>query len=329
MVSRTPTVSVVVPNYNHARFLRERLDSIYDQRFRDFEVILLDDRSSDGSVDILRDYARRANTRLAVSSRNSGSPFAQWNRGVGLACGEYVWIAESDDYAEPGFLDACIDRLAAGPTLGLAYTDSWMVDEDGDRLERRSTFLAEKLNEAPEQEDHIRCGRDEVITRMIRWNTIPNASAAVFKRRLFLDVGGADAAMRLAGDWLMWIKILERCDIAYIAEPLNYNRTHAKSMRSRFGSDLTGLGEKIAVLRYALEHFPLDNQVASQALNTIAGPRRIERIRRSALRSLTMKELLSQVSDDELFAPASLKFAAGNVGRRIWKRICSATGGRH
>ena len=99
---RQPRVSVIVPSYNHARFLRQRIESILGQSFRDFELILLDDCSTDDSVSILREYESHARlSALVVNAQNSGSPMAQWKRGLDLAAGELIWIAESDDWAEP------------------------------------------------------------------------------------------------------------------------------------------------------------------------------------------------------------------------------------
>ncbi|HVB58282.1 MAG TPA: glycosyltransferase family 2 protein, partial [Candidatus Acidoferrales bacterium] len=94
-----PTVSVIVPNYNHARFLRKRIDSVLQQTFQDFELILLDDCSTDDSRSILSSYAGDPRIRIEFNDANSGSTFKQWNKGVRLARGKYVWIAESDDYA--------------------------------------------------------------------------------------------------------------------------------------------------------------------------------------------------------------------------------------
>ena len=95
-----PKVSIVVPNYNHARFLPRRIDSILGQSFQDFELILLDDCSADDSRSILSKYADDPRVRIEFNEVNSGSSFKQWNKGVRLAHGEYVWIAESDDYAD-------------------------------------------------------------------------------------------------------------------------------------------------------------------------------------------------------------------------------------
>src|SRR6266851_10178053 len=106
-----PTVSIIVPNYNHARYLRRRIDSILSQTYQDFELILLDDSSTDNSREILDSYRDNPKVRIEFNAKNSGSPFKQWNKGVGLAHGKYVWIAESDDYADEHLLEKLASRL--------------------------------------------------------------------------------------------------------------------------------------------------------------------------------------------------------------------------
>src|ERR1017187_255387 len=125
-----PKVSIVVPNYNHARFLPHRLDSVLRQTFQDFELILLDDCSTDESRSILSQYGSDPRVRIEFNEVNSGSPFKQWNKGVRLARGEYVWIAESDDYAAERLLERLVAVLDADPTVMFAYCRSWRVTED-------------------------------------------------------------------------------------------------------------------------------------------------------------------------------------------------------
>jgi glycosyltransferase involved in cell wall biosynthesis len=129
---RSPRLSVIVPNYNHEKFLRTRLDSIYHQTFRDYEVILLDDASTDGSVEILREYERAypANTRLFVNKTNSGGPFHQWAQGIERARGDLIWIAESDDLCQPDFLERIIPAFEKDSVL-LGYGDIQYIDEVG------------------------------------------------------------------------------------------------------------------------------------------------------------------------------------------------------
>src|SRR5258707_14882309 len=90
-----PRVSVIIPNYNHARYLRKRIETVLEQTYQDFEVILLDDCSTDGSSSIIDEYRNDSRVRMGLNEKNSGSTFKQWNKGVGLAEGKNVWIAES------------------------------------------------------------------------------------------------------------------------------------------------------------------------------------------------------------------------------------------
>lgn len=99
-------VSVIIPNYNHAAYLRQRIDSVLSQSFDDFELILLDDCSTDNSREVLESYWQHPKlSHLIYNETNSGSVFRQWQKGIDLAKGEFIWIAESDDYAHPQFLE--------------------------------------------------------------------------------------------------------------------------------------------------------------------------------------------------------------------------------
>lgn len=104
-----PLVSVIIPNYNYARFLEKRIESVLLQTCTDFEIILLDDASTDNSVFILNKYQTNAHVSYVdINSVNTGSPFAQWQKGIALSRGKYIWIAESDDLASPSFLEKAV-----------------------------------------------------------------------------------------------------------------------------------------------------------------------------------------------------------------------------
>jgi hypothetical protein len=110
-----PFVSIIVPTYNHGEVLEERLESIYRQTYqRPVEVYLLDDASSDHSPRILHSFAERfpTVTTLITNSENSGSAFRQWRCGLALVRGDIVWIAESDDLCDQGFLETLVPFMA-------------------------------------------------------------------------------------------------------------------------------------------------------------------------------------------------------------------------
>lgn len=131
-------VSVIIPNYRHALYLKERIDSVLEQTYRDFEVIILDDCSPDDSREIIETYRTREKiAHIVYNERNSGSTFMQWQKGFDLAQGEYIWIAESDDFADPGFLSSCVEQLENEPSCTLAYTESRLVDAESRPMKKR------------------------------------------------------------------------------------------------------------------------------------------------------------------------------------------------
>jgi len=228
-----PTVSVVVPNYNHERFLRQRLDTILAQTYQDFEIVLLDDSSTDDSRAILREYASHPRVAcVEFNETNSGSAFKQWNKGVRFARGKYVWIAESDDYADPHFLERMTALLDADENVTVAYCRSWLASEDG-RTMGFADGYASFWDPAGWGADFCMDGHQMCRKYLCGTNRIPNASAAVFRKDVYDRVGGADESLVLSSDWKVWIAVALEGRVAYSAEPLNFFRHHGATLRSR------------------------------------------------------------------------------------------------
>lgn len=231
----TPTVSIIVPNYNHARFLRQRIDTILAQTYQDFELVLLDDCSTDESREILREYATHPRvTHLELNESNSGSTFKQWNKGVGLARGEYVWIAESDDFSDVKFLARMVSLLNADENITIAYCRSSCASESG-RICGFADGYVPYWDPSGWNEDFCMSGREMCRRYFCGTNRIPNASSAVFRKDVYERVGGADESLLLSGDWKLWTAMALEGGVAYTAEPFNYFRSHGGSLRSRTG----------------------------------------------------------------------------------------------
>lgn len=255
-----PTVSVIVPNYNHARFLSRRIDSVLKQSFQDFELILMDDSSTDDSRSILSLYAKDPRVRIEFNEGNSGSTFKQWNKGVRLARGKYVWIAESDDYADPHLLERLVEVLDREPTVTFVYCQSWRVSED-DRLNGFADFYLEYLDANRWKADFCVDGHEECRNYFIFSNTVPNASAVVFRRAVFERVGGADESLRMCGDWKLWVAMALTGRIAYLGEPLNYYRSHDTSVRSKSRKEQLDVAESLQVISWILRQVKPTNAV--------------------------------------------------------------------
>src|SRR5437868_9739921 len=216
-----PTVSVIIPNYKHARYLRKRIDSVLGQTYGDFEVILLDDCSTDDSRKIISEYANDARVRIEFNEKNSGSTYKQWNKGVGLARGKYVWIAESDDYAEERFLERMVRTLEEQPSVTFSYCRSWVVDEQDERHGFSDAYL-NRLDTKHWNSDFVADGLEECRRYFVFINPIHNASSVVFRKSAYEAAGGADARYRVSGDYKLWATMAMQGKIAYTAEPLNY-----------------------------------------------------------------------------------------------------------
>jgi glycosyltransferase involved in cell wall biosynthesis len=229
-----PRVSVVVPNYNYARFLDERLTSLLNQTFDDLELIVVDDGSTDDSRRVIDAYRSDPRVRTLYFDTNSGSVFQRWNDGAALAMGEYLMIAGADDVSAPTQLEALVRTLDAHPHVGVACSQSWEIDALGRRVKI-------KHGNPRFARDFILSGAQEA-PHMLTEPTIQNASAALARRRLFLECGGFDLTLGMCADWMLWCRILKDSHIAYLAEPLNCYRKHDRTVRStiRPGSDLLG-----------------------------------------------------------------------------------------
>ena len=235
--SNEPLVSVIVPNYNHEKYLPQRLASIVNQTFGDFEIILLDDASTDNSLSVLREFAsREPRARLIPNDCNSGSTFKQWRKGFKEAKGKYIWIAESDDSAEPDLLVRLVDTLESDPEISLACCQLRMMDPQGKMGGTSDEWLGE-LDPHRWKSSFVNEGRDEIRRFLSKKNTILNASGVVFRKFEGLE-SLADESMRLCADWLFWSRLLSRGKIAYLSEPLNHWRLQTSNARTRPAGEL-------------------------------------------------------------------------------------------
>lgn len=242
-----PAVSVIVPNYNHAAFLRQRVESILEQSYQDFEVLLLDDCSTDNSCEVLELYRSRPKvSRIVYNEKNSGSAFRQWNKGIALAQGEWIWIAESDDWADPRFLETMMTNLAEHPECGLGYCRSYCTDEKGNIL--WEVTVGEGVT--------VTKGDDLIRQKLAQASTILNVSSCVFRKSLFQpEKQVLYEKMRLCGDWFFYVLLAEQTDVLKVKDPLNYCRRHGNNIaESAEARGLTFL-EGVEILDYILKRY--------------------------------------------------------------------------
>ncbi len=244
---KTAKVSVILPCFNHARFLEERIRSVLSQTSPIDQIIFLDDASTDGSVEIARRLLRQSSidTHFIVNEVNSGSPFNQWNLGVEQALHDIIWIAETDDSCDPQFLEVVLGRLMEPDTV-LSYSQSKIINEKG------VGFQVPNLNGVfPGQFDrNFTMAGSEFRNRFLSIrNVIPNASGVVFKKEAFVQAGMANPTMRNCGDWDMWVRMAEFGAFSYTSLALNHFRSHDATTRLP-GFKPYARAESIAILYY-------------------------------------------------------------------------------
>ncbi len=237
-------VSVVVPNYNYARFLGGRLTSIFAQTHPVAEVIVLDDASSDGSEAVARAVAADAgrDVRWVGSPRNGGSVFRQWRRAAELARGEWLWIAEADDMAEPGFLAGLCRAIEGAPDVVMAFSDSRAVDAEGRPLWPDHQAYYAESGASLLAKDGVFEAAEVMQACLAERNLILNASAVLFRRSALLAAlercAGELEGFGMAGDWRAYAELLAGGGrVAYVARPLNVHRRHGGSVTHRMATE--------------------------------------------------------------------------------------------
>ena len=232
------SVSVAVPNYNYAHCLTSRLDTIFDQTHPTEEIIVLDDASTDDSVNVIERAAesRDRDISLVINETNSGSVFAQWRTAAEMAIGDFIWIAEADDLSEPSFLSSMLALMRDDPKIALGFSDSRSIDADGATVfASYKPYFATVATDALTQTE-VFDGADFLRRFLSVKNLILNVSSVVWRREPLLralDACQDDLAnFHMAGDWRIYLECLTApgAKIAYVASTLNIHRRHAASI---------------------------------------------------------------------------------------------------
>lgn len=244
----TPLVSVIVPNYNHARYLDRRLQTVFNQTYPNFEVWILDDKSTDSSLEVIAKYKDNPHiVGVIVNDKNSGSPFKQWDKGVSLAKGDIIWIAESDDYCELNFLEELVKAMLKKPNVVVAYSSYVIFTDDGysGKAKVRRTQYFDGVH-------FIRC-------RMAEGLPIMNASGAIFRKKAFDRVRPDYKSYKSAGDYLFWVEMLAQGNVAIVNKNLTYFRLGATSVTgTNISKGITG-NESKKVVDYIENTFQLSS----------------------------------------------------------------------
>jgi glycosyltransferase involved in cell wall biosynthesis len=243
-------VSVIIPNYNHFKFLNERVRTVLDQSFNQIEIIILDDFSSDNSKDVIEELEGESKiAHVVFNTKNSGSPFKQWAKGIELAKGDLIWIAESDDEADSKFLEKIVPYFE-DPEVVLVFSDCKIIGEKSELVQESNPWIHDPSLDIGFQ-NKIWEGQNFLEDYQRYRNFVSNASSAVFRKdaldtNLLLKIKAYD----YSGDWLFWNHLVLKGKVAFIPESLCSWRLHDVTTRSiaDLTKDINRLNEACLVI---------------------------------------------------------------------------------
>jgi glycosyltransferase involved in cell wall biosynthesis len=205
-----PRVSILLTCYNHLPYIEAAMQSIRSQTYRDFEVIALDDGSTDGTREYL---AQQADIRVELNSQNLGT-YGTLNRGLEMATGEFVAVLNDDDVWQPTKLEKQVALLDKHPKVGLVHTEGEFINGKGEVFEGKPLGFS-----------FPRFETGDILLDLVYENKII-ASAAVFRRSAVEEVGFYNDLYFGSGDWELWFRIAERFDVGCVNENLTQYRVH-------------------------------------------------------------------------------------------------------
>jgi glycosyltransferase involved in cell wall biosynthesis len=256
-------VSICLPVYNGETYLDSAIDSVLAQTFADFELIIVDDCSTDESFAIAQKYAASdARVRVFRNGKNLGL-FQNYNRCLNEAKGTFIKTFAQDDVLEPTMLETVVAAFKAHPNVGLISTGKRWVSASGETLQTFKQF----------PENTVLPGREVIRYNLIQLtNWVGEPSTVTFRSNL-RDTG-FDTELFHYGDIDYWFRIVEKCDYLYISEPLCAFRRHAKSATCK---NLNGMYFALDILRMGRKYQSYLNEIgetpehfAKRAVETIA-----------------------------------------------------------
>lgn len=256
-------VSVVIPTYNHARYLGEAIESVLGQTFKNVEVIVVDDGSTDGTEALVAE--RYAEAVVYVRQENRGLPSAR-NTGLARSTGEYLVFLDADDSLTPGCLEKKVEVLECRSEVGWVFSDLYLTDEEGrvtDRCSEHFHYSRRKL-------------RGQIFDELLMGSFFP--VHAVMVRRACLDEVGwfdktldANPPSRWPGprpypygheDHDLWLRLARRFPVEYLNEPLGFYRLRAQSM----GADRLAMAVgALRIMEHLEQKFPAEIQTKGDA----------------------------------------------------------------
>jgi glycosyltransferase involved in cell wall biosynthesis len=231
--------------------LKERIESILNQTWPHYEIIVLDDASTDNSREIIEQYRHHPKVKsILYNYTNSGLQTLQWIKGIGQATFDWVWIAESDDFAENNFLETASQKISEQGKSVVFYTDSYQINEQDKKgnYQKCSAVKGNYFETTYWQNNYTEDGKTEINRYMKYVCTINNVSCCIIPKKEALDVLHRFPHLIFYNDWLFYVLLLEQYNVVYSSACLNWYRLHTDSHFNTRGNELTKKKECFIIL---------------------------------------------------------------------------------
>lgn len=266
-----PSVSVIVPMYNHQDFIDERLQSILNQKIKDIEIIVLDDCSKDKSVDKARLYEIDFRLSVTENCKNTGSPFAQWEKGLSKSKADVIWIAEGDDACDNNFISTLLPYFDDG-MVNIASGKTVIMNEEGVLNPSALEPYLDSAYPKKYKSSFIIDGYEEVNQNFGAICTLVNASGLLLRKSsIDLDILTKATCFKMCGDWLIYLANLRGGKLAYDVSTKNYFRRHSASVVNKVEGTDVYFNERYKITEFVFNHFNVTNKLVRRAFEAIDG----------------------------------------------------------
>lgn len=227
-------ISVVVPNYNYATYLYQRMFSILNQDYKLYEILLLDDCSTDLSKDKIKEVLDALSPYIKIKSlineKNSGSAFKQWQKGFDMAKGDYIWIAEADDFCEKNLVSSLVAPIQKDKEIVISYAATAFINADGTIRMKTVIPQIDLLQTNHWNTSYVIDGTEELRNYAYLNCTIPNVSSCLIKKGNYDAFFKEAIEYKQSGDWVFYANVMQTGKIAFVSKTINYYRVHTNNV---------------------------------------------------------------------------------------------------
>lgn len=217
-----PLVSVVMGYYNHGKYLPFCLNSIFNQGIKNIEVILVNDASTDNSLEIAKKFANKDKRIIVLENKQNRGCAKSTERAMKYARGKYISLTSADDGMLPGNLKEKIKLLEENPDVGFVFSEVRIISQNG-----------EKIMDSNYRKKKSYIGRED-YEDFIKYGTFIHTGTIVARKEVFKSVNYYNSKFSQAGEWYTQLKLVKNYKSAYLAKPLMFFRLHDSNLSNSF-----------------------------------------------------------------------------------------------